>query len=261
LLVYRAPRDHEQQMDWFDPPTRALTQIVPSGPFLFARLSPDGQRILVNRNGQDTPFSDAWIYDVKAESWTRLTTKPELSYSLAWSPDGSYALGTRQVAETGYDLTRLALGGPTSKPGLLYGTAADEEGPRISPSGTLVAYRSNKGGRQEVYLTTLPDAKVQWPVSQDGAFFENASPADALAWSRDGHTLYYVDATRHLMSVAIITTPQVSIARPVQVAGAPDGIVGVGTAPGGRLLLLHNAKRNPVPLTVIANWRSMLGRK
>jgi Tol biopolymer transport system component/tRNA A-37 threonylcarbamoyl transferase component Bud32 len=304
LLVYRAPRDHEQQMDWFEPATRALTQIVPSGPYLFARLSPDGQRILINRNGEDTPFSDAWIYDVKAESWTRLTTKPELSYSLAWSPDGtqiavkgatdsvthilgadrrevasyigpgpgtgpiedwapngSFALGTRQVAATGTDLTRLVLGAPTAKPELLYGTAADEQGPRISPTGTLVAYRSNQGGRQEVYLTTLPDAKVQWPVSQDGAFFENASPADALAWSRDGHTLYFVDATQHLMAVAITVAPQVSIGRPVRIAGAPDGIVGVSTAPDGRLLLLHNAQRNPVPLTVIANWRSMLGRR
>ncbi|HEY8062063.1 MAG TPA: protein kinase, partial [Gemmatimonadales bacterium] len=41
LLVYRTPRDHEQQMDWFDPATRAITQIMPPGPFLFARLSPD----------------------------------------------------------------------------------------------------------------------------------------------------------------------------------------------------------------------------
>ena len=304
LLVYRAPRDHEQQMDWFDPATRALTQIVPPGPFLFARLSPDGQRILVNRTGQDSPFSDAWIYDVKAEGWTRLTTKPELLYTLAWSPDGtqiavkgatdsvthvlagdrrevaayngpgpgigpiedwapdgSFAVGTRQVAATGTDLTRLVFGAPAAKPELLYGTAADEQGPRISPSGTLVAYRSNQGGRKEIYLTTLPDAKVQWPVSQDGAFFENASPADAIAWSRDGHTLYYVDATQHLMSVAITMASPVSIGRPVRVAGAPDGIVGVSTAPGGRLVLLHNAKRNPVPLTVIANWPAMLGKK
>ena len=219
LLVYRAPRDHEQQMDWFDPATRAITQIVPPGPFLFARLSPDGQRILVNRGGQDTPLTDAWIYDIKAESWTRLTTKPELSYSLAWSPDGtriavkgatdsvthilgadrrevaayigpgpgtgpiedwapdgSFALGTRQVAATGTDLTRLVVSGPAAKPEVFYGTSADEQGPRISPSGGLVAYRSNQGGRQEVYLTTLPDAKVQWPVSQDGAFLGECLP-------------------------------------------------------------------------------------
>jgi len=178
-----------------------------------------------------------------------------------WSPDGAFALGTRQVRATGLDVTLIRFNSSAARPEPLYATPADEEGARISPSGRLVAYLGNQSGRMEVYLGALADSAARWQVSQDGAYSEEAGRAVLLDWSRDGHTLYFIDATQHLMSASIAEGSPMAIGRPARVAGAPDGIVDLSTAPGGRLLILHDDKRNRVPLTVVTDWRTPPGGK
>ena len=77
----------------------------------------------------------------------------------------------------------------------------------------------------------------------------------------DGHTLYYIDATQHLMAASITEGTPMGIGRPARVPGAPDGVINVTSAPGGRLLILHDDKRNRVPLTVMTRWPATLGEK
>jgi Tol biopolymer transport system component len=304
LLVYRAPSGQERMMDWFDPATRAVTPAAEPGPYSSAHLSPDGAQVLLARASSESPLVDAWIYTPATQGWSRLTTHPDISYTMAWAPDGarialkaasdsvthvlsadhrevasyavqgpgvgpiedwsrdgSFALGTRQVRATGLDVTLIRFDSSAPKSEPLFATPADEEAARLSPSGRLVAYLSNQSGRMEVYLSSLADAAAHSAVSQDGAYSEEAGQAVLLDWSRDGHTLYFIDATQHLMAASISEGSPVSIGRPARVPGAPDGIVNLGTAPGGRLLILHDDKRNRVPLTVVTDWRTTLGGK
>ncbi len=304
LLVYRGPRGQDRQMDWFDPATRTQTPASAPGPYLSADLSSDGKRVLVDRASAESPLADAWIYTPATESWDRLTTKPDQSYTLAWSPDGTriavksandsvthilsadrrelatysaygpgvgpietwapngaFALGSRQVGSTGIDITRVSLAAPGSPVEVLYATPADESSPVIAPTGKLVAYLSNQSGRSEVYVMDLPDAAVHWPVSQEGALTEGGNAAAPFAWSPDGHTLYFIDATRQLMAASISEGPSLAVGKPARVRGAPDGIVSLSMAPDGRLLILHDDRRNAVPLTVVANWPATLSQK
>ena len=68
-----------------------------------------------------------------------------------------------------------------------------------------MAYVSTESGRQEVYLTRLADARVRIAVSQEGSSSECGAPAALLAWSHDGHTLYYISASSKDRGKALVT--------------------------------------------------------
>ena len=298
LLVYRAPGGQDRQLEWFDPATRLVTPLGRPGPMITAVLSPDGQRILINRGSAESQLVDAWIYAPAGDSWTRLTTRPDFNYTVSWSrdgerialkaardsvthiigsdrrdlqqiqaagpgrgpvedwaPDGTYVLGEQQVSATGLDITRTPLS--TGRPEPLIATAADESTPRISPSGRLLAYTSTQSGRREVYLTTLPDARVQIAVSQDGSHATAGDAEAGLAWSHDGRSLYYSNAASQLMVVPVSEGPTISVGRPARVPGAPDNVGGIGAAADGRLLLLTENGAGRELVTVVSDWTRM----
>jgi serine/threonine protein kinase len=62
----------------------------------------------------------------------------------------------------------------------------EEEGPALSPDGTLIAYESMETGRREVFLTTFPDGERQWQISDDGG----SQPH----WSTDGSEIVFRSA-------------------------------------------------------------------
>jgi serine/threonine-protein kinase len=299
-LVYVAPQGQERQVLWFDPATRVVTPLIRSASIRSAELSPDGLRILLDRTSAESQLVDAWIYTPANDSWTRLTTHPDFSYTMAWSPDGdrvalkaardsithvldadrrevaryagaapglgpiedwspdgSYAVGSRQVSQTGLDITRLTFDSAGSRLEPLIATDADESTPRISPSGRALAYLSTESGRPEVYVTSLPTARARLAVSLDGAISEAQSQGSFLTWSHDGRTLYYVDASGYLMAVPITETPSLAVGRPARVPGSPDGLVNVTAAPDGRLLLLAHGDRGKTLVTVVSDWTRM----
>jgi eukaryotic-like serine/threonine-protein kinase len=60
---------------------------VPTGSYLFPRLSPDGQKVAVNVRRPASRAADIWIYDVLRAAPTRLTFEGNNSAPV-WSPDG-----------------------------------------------------------------------------------------------------------------------------------------------------------------------------
>jgi hypothetical protein len=169
---------------------------------------------------------------------------------LDWEPAGSFAIGHRQVRETGFDLVRWS-GVRDSLPSkVIYATPADEWVPRVSPDGRYVAYFSNQSGRLEIYLATLPGAAGERQVSFDGATIGRG----ALAWSRKRPVLYFADPGGILQSVPVVTSPELRIGKPSAVPGAPANISGIEAAPDGRLLLLHDDRSTGAPLTLVENW-------
>jgi Tol biopolymer transport system component len=137
---------------------------------------------------------------------------------------------------------------------VLYATASDEVFPRVSPDGRYMAYFSNQSGRFEVYLARLPAATKHVQVSLDGADGGDG----ALAWSRDGRTLYFLGFGGVLLSVSVTTQPELRIGKPTPVAAAPKNVRSLDTTPDGRLLLLYDDQSTAAPLTLVENWAARL---
>ena len=61
--------------------------VVPTGSYVFPRLSPDGQKVAVNVRRPASRVADVWVYDLLRAAPTRLTFEGNNS-SPVWSPDG-----------------------------------------------------------------------------------------------------------------------------------------------------------------------------
>jgi hypothetical protein len=132
-------------------------------------------------------------------------------------------------------------------------TEADEETPRISNDGKLVAYASDETGQYEIYLRPLTGGGGRIQVSARGG----AEPV----WSRDGRGLYYRSPTR-MMFATIATTPELSVIKRdslfVDQYRREGKAVQYDALPNGDLLMLkqnEGAQQHP---TVILNWPRLL---
>jgi eukaryotic-like serine/threonine-protein kinase len=118
-----------------------------------------------------------------------------------------------------------------------------------------LAYQSSESGRAEVYLTRFPNSGARYQVSFAGGI--------QPVWSKDGKSLYYLDAGQRLTVVDIRTDKS-----SVQV-GAPRALFQTSVMPSlaeagydvtrdGRFLLLNWAFESPAPLTLVLNWDAEL---
>jgi serine/threonine-protein kinase len=216
----------------------------------FFAWAPDGRQAILE------PDQDSTIQFVSLESGkvdrvrVRLGELPILD----WAPDGSYGVGTRQVAQTGQDLMKWVRPRAGSQPEVLYATPSDEVQPRISPDGRYLAYGSNQSGRTEVYLARLPAMTQHIQVSLEGA-------EAGATWSRDGRTLYFLGPGGTLNAVAVTTYPELRVGKPAPVAAAPTNIRDFEPAPDGRMLILYDDQPAGAPLTLVDNWAAKLGSR
>jgi eukaryotic-like serine/threonine-protein kinase len=182
LLVGRLEGKGPSQNVWLYEPVQGAWSRLSRNPdveYPFA-WSADGRQAVLE------PVGDSTVQFIALDGGGVETIKVEEGYTpvVDWTPDGSYAVGVRQVRETGLDLIRWRRAGDSSRTEVLYATPSDETLPQISPDGRYLAYLSNQSGRYEVYLASLPAMVKHVQVSLDGA-------ALGLAWSRDGRTLYF----------------------------------------------------------------------
>jgi serine/threonine-protein kinase len=94
---------------------------------------------------------------------------------------------------------------------------------------------------------------------QAGVALDPTAHRAPFAWSRTGRTLYFADAAGHLISASVDESPTVRIGRPTPVAGAPDDVMDLSTAPDGRLLLLRSEPTAEAPLEIVEHWTAMSG--
>jgi Tol biopolymer transport system component len=174
---------------------------------------------------------------------------------LSWSSDGKLIMFSMAAkAGTPSDVWLVE---PTAgaKPRQLVATPGADIKPAFSPDGKWVAYSSDTSGRQEIYVTALPDGRTTRQISFEGG----TKPV----WSNDGRTLYYV-STRGLLSVSL--TPEGTVlGQPTVVYDKPfgqsDPIAREYTiAPDGRPLVVEPSERRPTVshLKVITNWHRLL---
>jgi hypothetical protein len=78
----------------------------------------------------------------------------------------------------------------------LVSTESNLPNAEVSPNGRWMAYESDRSGSDEIYVSPFPAATTrQWKVSTAGG--------DQPAWALNGRELFYVDPSRHLISVAV----------------------------------------------------------
>ena len=173
---------------------------------------------------------------------------------VAWKPAGISSSGQGSNAAT---LKLLPLQGGGKASTLLRGVDAASNA-RLKPgTNDWLAFQASDSGRSEVYLTKFPHPAARYQVSQDGG----TQPV----WSKDGRTLYYLNASQQLVSVSVqaagnsvqLSTPTILFQTGVRTSIPSDGY-DVGA--DGRFLLVNSLFTNAAPLTLVTDWTAELNR-
>lgn len=117
-------------------------------------------------------------------------------FNAGWSPDGKWLIfGTDVAAPGAGDILAIRPGVDTA-PIKVVATAFTESSPAISPNGRWLAYSSNEGGKDDIYVVPFPNTRGgKWAVSTDGG----TEPV----WSHRGTELFYRDASGDLVAVRV----------------------------------------------------------
>ncbi|MEE8161767.1 MAG: hypothetical protein V3T61_09040, partial [Acidobacteriota bacterium] len=212
---------------------------LPTGPYEFPRLSPDGAQVVVKLAPLQTSL---WIYDLVDQTFNRLTFEGNDSWPL-WTPDGKRVVYASNRAEP-WDLFWTPVDGSGREERLLekesnqlphsfspdgkilaflhsnpatgqdvwvlpldgqkqarpiLQTSATEIDARFSPNGRFLAYASNESGRYEVYVQPFPNVEE---VKRQISTDGGREPI----WARSGDELFYRRG-EGMMAVEITTQP------------------------------------------------------
>jgi serine/threonine protein kinase len=265
---------------------------------LFPRLSPDGRRLAVIRDG------DVWVQDLAGHPPIRLTFdgKETAHFSPLWNPDGARIVYETQspsrlqaVPSDGSTASATPLGpeghlhpygwSPDGRelvatrlpeldvvaipaigeaaPRDVVATPAQEgvEGISISPDGRWIAYAANPTGQTEIWVRPFPGPGAPVRVSPSGG----VEPV----WARNGRELFYNDPIKdQLMAVPVQAGPDFRFSAPVALYSTSEFLFSpqppsYDVASDGRLLMLMpkgRPKPGTRPLTVVLNWAEELRR-
>jgi serine/threonine-protein kinase len=132
------------------------------------------------------------------------TGEPELlvengSYPIMTS-DGTRLIFVGVPTPGNLDIMQMMLDG-SSRVVSLVASPFTENGPEISPDGRWLAYRSDKSGRFEIYVSPYPNVEAgQWVVSTAGGFESR--------WARNSRELFFTTLDGALMGVEVKATGQ-----------------------------------------------------
>ena len=224
--------------------------------------TPDGTRITFSsdRAGSDSVY---WIPADGSGTIERLTTM-EPAQPSSWSPDGQeLVLHYWDEQNAQGDIWILPNEGEprpfTQTPKFWESHAV------LSPDGRWLAYRSNKSGMLEVYVTPYPGPGPVHQISNDGG----TSPA----WGRNGKELFYRSlwdskGFSSMMAVDLSTEPNFTVGRPRELFKGKYG----GTLPvrsydvtndGQKFLMIQDVSPPREPVTqiqIVLNWFEELKR-
>jgi Tol biopolymer transport system component/DNA-binding winged helix-turn-helix (wHTH) protein len=260
------------------------------------RLSPDGRKVAVAIEGQET---EVWLYDLSLQMLTRLTFHGSPNYDPMWTQDGKRVVFHStdvegglfwQLADGSGDPERLSKAGglpySLSRGGQLLAfnagsiphiqllrigdrkvepfrqTTFKEGAAQFSPDGRWMAYVSNESGHYEVYVLPFPGPGGKWQISTEGG-------TEPL-WNPNGRELFYRNGDM-MMTAAISTKPRFSAGKPkVLFAGqfepSPNAVPNANydISPDGlRFLMVKPGGRDQTPtqINVVLNWFEELKQK
>jgi Tol biopolymer transport system component len=265
---------------------------LPPGSYGNPRISPDGRRVVVEREGSVIDSVDlargtravlvppavgtlfaTWNSDgsrlvfrrFNVPSWTAadgsgrtgLVPGGDSNTSPASAgPEPSSFIAVRLRPDTGGDIYLLSIDGAFA-PKPLLATSAYEGSPHLSPDKRWLAYQSNASGQPEIYVGRYPELDRAWPVSEGGGV--------QARWSPTGREIYYRGGGQ-MMAVAFdgagaepaLGRPQALFAD-VYDAGQGLSIPNYDVTRDGRFLMLRRVTQGGT-LRVVLNWTEELKR-
>jgi len=137
-----------------------------------------------------------------------------------------------------------------------------ERNPSIDPTGTRVAYLSNRTGSFQLYVRSYPDGDQDIPVSSDGARWP--------LWNSDGTELFYTNEQGTLMLIDIPVDRTMNPRRPVPLFNLRELNVEI-TGRGNRKIAydptrdqfifpVQVGKSVPERMLIIENWAQSLSK-
>jgi serine/threonine-protein kinase len=149
-----------------------------------ALWSPDGRYLVFRKFGEGlfwTRSDGAGQTHLLVQSSTSIATS-------SFTADGKRLAFRDNGAGTGYDLWTMPVESDGSglrggKPELFLGTPFNEQNPAFSPDGRWLAYYSDEGGTDQVFVRSFPDRDGPWQISENGGSYPE--------WSRNGRELFF----------------------------------------------------------------------
>ncbi len=299
VLAYQPEPSLGGALAWTDRTGKRL-EAIPGGQSLSgARLSPEGDRIVAVRYDPESHVGDVWLYDLRGNAWTRVSSHGEVS-GVVWSPNGQQVV-YRAITEPAHTVFRRPAGLEGDEEVLLK-SKEDITPTDISPNGTLLLYQVAGttiptdlmllplvGEHKPQAFLSSPYAVMDGHFSPDGQWVAYASgetgrpeiylrplsgPLPKLrvsydggtwpVWRRDGKELFYLSPDKRIMSVAVQLGPVPKTGSPQALFSAHKETTDFDvTADGKRFLLNHpsEASQGALPIRVVVNWLAEMKSK
>lgn len=174
------------------------------------------------------------------------------AYPEDWASNGTILFRSGNASRAGGgDLFAMTQG--QGAPVAIAETQAAERNARFSPDGKWIAYQSDEGGRDEIYVQPFPGTTRQRQrVSLNGG----ASPQ----WGRKGRELYFISADNRLMATPAVDGTgndkaplEFQTPKPLFKSPLPPGAEFDTAQDGDRFLILAPIEETP-PIVVLSNW-------
>ena len=292
-IVYHNGAD-QSQLTWFDRSGRITGTVSDVMGHLSVRISPDGTRVLFDRNGPKTESWDLWIAELGRNVETRVTSDPGSEVTPVWLRDGRGIIYGSDLAGASPQLYRRDLDTGVVK--VLRPSVRQQQSMDVSPDGQVLGFSERgPGGNFELFMMPLARPQDAAPIGSPTRFTNLGSwfspdnrafayhsfrsgradvyvapltaPAAAVTvspeggfnprWTHDGRELVYVSLDGQLMSVAIRTSPSMVVGTAVPLFRLSTGIwTDYDTAPDGRFLaIVVKQLADAQPIIAIVNWR------
>jgi serine/threonine protein kinase/Tol biopolymer transport system component len=135
---------------------------------------------------------------------------------------------------------------------------------QVSPNGRYIAFSTNASGSFQIVVQTFPVAGGKWPITAQGG-------TEPL-WKRDGRELYYLAPNGKIMAVSIKSDPTLQVGQTTELfqSGLPPqanpSVRRYAVTDDGQRFLIAGgsitpASGDPIPITAVVNWTSLLRKK
>jgi eukaryotic-like serine/threonine-protein kinase len=236
--------DANHQMPAWSSDSQRVVFISQAGPYVMAGTSIHARS--ANGGGQDELLLEP-----------KNVSSDEVTFSWPqWSPDNRYLVYVVQSGPSGGAVWTLP-SSPGAKP-LLVVKPESATGKvvfaRLSPDGRWLAFSSNDGSHEEVYVTSFPSGQGRWQISRDGGTYP--------VWRRDGKEVFFFSIDGHLNATPVQPHENnFDVGNAVSLfelhntfaLGSPFDVM-----PDGRFMVLTQPEGSVLPMTLVLNWTADL---